>query len=461
MIIVLSFVMAASLSNTETNEDGISALITKVEKTNHDLKEKDNSSFSQQFFINPSNFINTRNDLSEPFALYLTEKISSALKAKNYKIAALSQQSLALNGWEIEGQWRLRGTRANIKLVATLWNEGKKEKSFSIPYTIETEAAENKALHTPNDAHTWGRTIANKLRSEIDPGKAYRIHIVDFKTAGSTDVNLALNIAAWLQQFFDESNAFTVVTPYKELTEMSATTLQQRLDRRGNKKTPSLTTTLTDIELELHGKIQQSNDKILILTHLKRRNGSKSDTISVKFPKELLPKKLQQHTQKKQSTFNGKRPEKDIFKNGLKLELTSNRGEDKAIFNQYDTKRFFATANKNAYIYIFSLPQDDENSKHNAFLLYPTDAKPTFSTKRSLTMFDSKNIMGQNSASNLITKLNIVAIASEEEIKTPLDGITTIIEYRRFLRRALEKARRNNTGYAETKMSIAVMEQRN
>lgn len=457
LVFALLVTMAANLANTCTTAEGIANLLEQVEKYSSENKDTN----TKRFLISSSNFVNAQNNLSEPFALELTEKITGQFQNKNYKTWFASSENLKFNGWEIDGQWRPLGTKTSVKLQATLWKDGKEETSLSSAFSLDTSAPENKALYAPHDANTWGRSIINKLRLEVDRGAAHKIKIKLFERVGDTPKNAAAAITNWMQHFVKHSNTFLLTSTYEELTNADIKTLQERLDNKGFTKNPSLSLILADVSLELRAKVEKKDDVVFIFASIVNGKGQQSNIVSVELKQNLIPTPLLKTATIKETYYGDLLPKKGETKNGLKISLASNKDMGKTIYNGYEDKRFFMSPNHDAYVYLFALPKEEDVAKHVAFLLYPEKTEPVLVKKGKLVSFSAKNIPGQNSSKTLSTNIDIVAIASEEIIRVSLDGISDIAEYRRFLRRALEKSRRNHTGYAEMTIPIIVRKERN
>ncbi|MEA3332170.1 MAG: DUF4384 domain-containing protein, partial [Pseudomonadota bacterium] len=148
-------------------------------------------------------------------------------------------------------------------------------------------------------------------------------------------------------------------------------------------------------------------------------------------------------------------PAGHISKSGLKVEISTNRGDNLPRYHQGEQIRFLIRINRNAWIYIFYLNPDS-----SATLLYPLDHKNRPDANSSRLLANRLLILPDDGCpydlkvSEPFGKDQVMVIASEKRIPLPDQESPIWQKANKLLDDLRNQMLRENCGYAEAKIEL-------
>ena len=227
------------------------------------------------------------------------------------------------------------------------------------------------------DRESWARYLVRKLEQHApDPGSR-KVHLRDFKVKSKKcSSDLGPYLTGWLRPALAEGRMFVPLDQQRALKGLSTNTLRTRGTRaiRPNLPGPDVGTSLTADLLKADGEIKGVawlyEKKVEVQVRVTGRKGQQITAASADIPSGLFPADLL----KPDPSTPGSKPlslktgTEGISKGGLRVELTTTRGEGRPLYHKDEHIRFLIRLNRSAWVYLFDL---DPNG--NATLLYPVD----------------------------------------------------------------------------------------
>jgi len=327
--------------------------------------------------ISPNDLYDARSGLSLPLAPLLRGKLIDAMKARGVRVllpGADAERSMIL-----QGTWQKQGPdlSLHVKILALGHDGPEAVASASARVPLKKIDAD---LLIP-DRESWARYLVRKLeRNTITPAQ-WKVHVGVFNIKSKTcNPELGAYLSGWIQPAMAQSRMFMPLDQKQVLRGLSVNTLRKRGTRaiRPQHSAPeggiSLTADLMDADGEVKGKAWRHKDRVEVQVkvvsskkHHQVITAASADVPSTLFPPELLkPPETPIPTSSPVPQTIGEA--QGISKDGLRVDLTTTRGEGRAFYSEGERIRFVLRLNRRARVYLFDL-----DPQGNATLLYPVD----------------------------------------------------------------------------------------
>ena len=327
----------------------------------------------QPVLISPHDLYDAETGLSLPFANQLRGKLITEMKKEGVRVllAGADEEKFMI----LQGAWQKQGADLAIDLKVMKLGPYGPETIASASEKMPFNKIDPGAL-TP-DRESWARYLVRKLERNTKLRNSLKVYMRDFKVKSRTcGDGLGPYLAGWLRPALAESRMFVPLEQQRALKGLSVTTLRTRATRAirpnlpGSGSKTSLTADLLKADGELKGGAWLHRQKVEVRVRVTDRNGQQITAASADIPSGLFPQEML----KPVSTRPGPVPSdpeeasEGISKNGLRVELTTTRGEGKPMYHKDELIRFLIRLNRSAWVYLFDL-----DPKGNAALLYPVD----------------------------------------------------------------------------------------
>jgi len=273
----------------------------------------------------------------------------------------------------LQGTWQKQGEDLAIDLkvmkLGTYGPEAVASASEKVPLKkIDTDAL------TP-DRESWARYLVRKLEQNTSDRDTRKVHLRNFKIKSKkASSDLGPYLIGWLRPALAEGRMFVPLDQQRALKGLSANTLRTRGTRAIRPNLPDTGTSLTADLLKADGEIKGvawlHDKKVEVQVRVTGKQGQQITAASADIPSRLFPGDL---LKPDPSTPGSKPPvvktgTEGISKGGLRVELTTTRGEGRPLYHKGEHIRFLIRLNRSAWVYLFDL-----DPKGNATLLYPVD----------------------------------------------------------------------------------------
>ena len=414
--------------------------------------------------ISTNDFFDAHSGLSLPLAVQLRGKFITNMKKQGARVllpGSDEDKYLILQGtWQREGKF----LGLDIKIMGL--NSDGPEVVAAASSKILLKRIDERALVA--DLDSWGRYLVRKLESRVRNRKRHTVYLRKFRPKGelNSHPDLALYLADWMRPALAESNLFRVLDPQRELRNLEVAELRTRgmgQSRGGtgsqneNRQSGSLTADLLRSDSELWGSAWLNHEDIEVQASILDLTGRQVTAAKVAVPKSLLPSYLvgtsvaKTVTQKSLSSQESK----TISRGGLKVEISTDRGEDRPLYYKGEQIRFLVRINRDAWVYIFYL-----NPDKSALPLYPLDNRnqPVHNSQKlkanRLLVLPDDGCPYDLKVSPPFGRDKVLVIASEKQISLPVIESSDWQSAGQLLQRLRNQALKDNPGYAESRVAV-------
>lgn len=329
----------------------------------------------QPVLISSHDLYDAKTGLSLPLATQLRGKLITEMKKQG--VRALLPGADDEKFMILQGTWQRQGEDLAIDLKVMKLGAYGPEAVASASEKVPLRKIDADAL-TP-DRESWARYLVRKLEQNTSNRDSRKVHMRDFKVKSKKcRSDLGPYLTGWLRPALAEARIFVPLDQQRALRGLSANALRTRGTRaiRPNLSGPDAGTSLTADLLKADGEIKGvawlHEKKVEVQVRVTGRQGQQITAASADIPLRLFPGDLL----KPEPSGPGTRPPapetgaQGISKGGLKVELTTTRGEGRPLYHEGEHIRFLIRLNRSAWVYLFDL-----DPKGNATLLYPVDEK--------------------------------------------------------------------------------------
>ena len=321
--------------------------------------------------ISTNDLYESQSRLSLPLAIRLRGKLITEMKLKGCRV--LLPGADTENAMILQGTWQKEGETLRIDLKVMKLGPSGPEAVASASQSLPLNMIDDASL-TP-DRESWARYLVRKLETNaINPSRR-TLHMSDFQVRGKRcSDDLGSYLAGWMRPALAESRMFLPLDQQQALKGLSVDSLRTRGTRAfrpvaaNPRETTSLTADLLKADGEMQGSAWLHEKKVEVRIRISDRQGQQFSAASADVPSALFPQYLLEAP-----VQNGEQPENSshpsagaISKEGLKVELTTTRGEARPFYRNGEHIKFVIRINRSAFIYLFDL-----DPKGNAILLYP------------------------------------------------------------------------------------------
>ena len=329
----------------------------------------------QPVLISSHDLYDARTGLSLPLATQLRGKLITEMKRQGVRalLPGADEEKFMI----LQGTWQKQGEDLAIDLKVMKLGVYGPEAVASASEKVSLKKIDTVAL-TP-DRESWARYLVRKLEQNTSDRDIRKVHLRDFKVKSKkASSDLGPYLTGWLRPALAEGRMFVPLDQQRALKGLSANTLRTRGTRtiRPNFSVSDAGTSLTADLLKADGEIKGvawfHEKKVEVQVRVTGRQGQQITAASADIPAGLFPGDLLKPdlADPVTSPTTPKTGSEGISKGGLKVELTTTRGEGRALYHKDEHIRFLLRLNRSAWVYLFDL-----DPKGNATLLYPVDEK--------------------------------------------------------------------------------------
>ncbi len=463
--LTLSFpaVAAASFWDTEPEPEKVtldSAVSTLCEK----LVDQAGLVRGKPVLISTNDFFDANSGLSLPLAVQLRGKFITNMKRQGARVllpGSDEDKYLILQGtWQREGKF----LGLDIKIMGL--NSDGPEVVAAASSKILLKRIDERALVA--DLDSWGRYLVRKLENRVRNRKRHTVYLRKFRPKGelNSHPDLALYLADWMRPALAESNLFRVLDPQLELRNLEVGELRTRglgqdyggsVSQNGNRQRGSLTADLLRSDSELWGSAWLNHDDVEVRASILDLTGQQVTAAKVSVPKSLLPSYLVATAAAETVTSKSLLPqaEENISRGGLKVEISTDRGEDRPLYFKGEQIRFLIRINRDAWVYIFYL-----NPDKSALPLYPLDNRnqpvrnPAKLKANRLLVLPDDGCPYDLKVSPPFGRDQVLVIASEKQISLPKIESSDWQSADKLFSRLRNQVLKDNLGYAEAQIVV-------
>ena len=323
--------------------------------------------------ISANDLYESQSRLSLPLAIQLRGKLITEMKQRGCRI--LLPGADAENAMILQGTWQKQGDNLRIDLKVMKLGPSGPEAAASASQSVPLKMIDKESL-TP-DRESWARYLVRKLETNAMNPARRTLHMGDFQVKGRRcSDDLGTYLAGWIRPALAESRMFLPLDQQKALKGLSVANLRTRGTRAfrpvaaKRDETTSLTADLLKADGEMKGSAWLHEKKVEVRIRVNDRQGQQFTAASADVPSALFPQYLLKAPATESNKQNtGSAPSAGaISKDGLKVELTTTRGEARPFYRNGEHIKFVIRLNRSAFVYLFDL-----DPKGNAILLYPVD----------------------------------------------------------------------------------------
>ncbi len=414
----------------------------------------------QPVFISTNDFFDAHSGLSLPLAVQLRGKFITEMKRRGARVllpGSDEDQYLILQGtWQKEGKF----LALDLKIME-IGKDGPEAVAAASSKILLTRIDKTALIA---DLDSWGRYLVRKLESQVRDRKRQSVYLRKFKPKGEllSQPDLALYLNDWIRPALAESNLFRALDPQQDLKNLNVEQLRTRGLRQSRgirpdlKSETDLTADLLQSDTELWGSAWRNRDKLEIRASILNTIGRQVTAATVAVPDTLFPNYLvTTNAPKKIEADAISMPAGHICKGGLKVEISTNRGDNLPRYRQGEQIRFLIRINRDAWIYIFYLNPDG-----SALLLYPLDNKnqPDANSLRlqanRLLVLPDDGCPYDLKVSEPFGNDQVMVIASEKRMPLPTEESPRWQKSNELLDDLRNQMLRENCGYAEAKIEL-------
>lgn len=331
--------------------------------------------------ISSNNLCDAQTGLSLPLATLLRDKLITAMKKRGVKVllpgADEDEYMLLL------GSWKTQGDNLAIDLQVAQLTENGPETKASASTLVPLSQIDTKDL-TP-DRNAWACYLVKQLEDKALDYRQRTLHIAPFDGTGCND-GFKHYLVNWLRPALASSTISIPLDQGENLRKITVETLRSRGTRgispqqKTQSEQHSLTANLLNAETELKGFFYRHTDSIEIQARICDRQGRQITAATVEVPSSFFPPNLlcPSPAPTYLNQLSNVNCASGITINGLKVELTTSRGEGRPYYRNGEEIRFLIQLNRPAWVYLF-----DFNSAGEATLLYPVDENGELANNRS------------------------------------------------------------------------------
>lgn len=327
----------------------------------------------QPVLISTHDLYDAKTGLSLPLATQLRGKLITEMKKQGVRalLPGVDEEKFMI----LQGTWQKQGEDLAIDLKVMKLGSYGPEAVASASEKVPLKKIDTDAL-TP-DRESWARYLVRKLEQNTSDRDSRKVHMHDFKVKSKkASSNLGPYLTGWLRPALAEGRMFVPLDQQRALRGLSANTLRTRGTRAIRPNLPdagsSLTADLMKADGEIKGVAWLHDRKVEVQVRVTGRQGQQITAASADIPSGLFPGDLLKPDPAAPVTMpSAIETGKDgISKGGLRVELTTTRGEGRPLYQKDEHIRFLIRLNRSAWVYLFDL-----DPKGNATLLYPVDEK--------------------------------------------------------------------------------------
>ena len=327
----------------------------------------------QPVLISPHDLYDAKTGLSLPLATQLRGKLITEMKRQG--VRTLLPGADGEKFMILQGTWQKQGEDLAIDLKVMKLGAYGPEAVASASEKVPLKKIDTDAL-TP-DRESWARYLVRKLEQNTSDRDSRKVHMRDFKVKSrKCSSDLGPYLTGWLRPALAKGRMFVPLDQQRALKGLSANTLRTRGTRAIRPNLPgkgtgtSLTADLLKADGEIKGVAWLHDKKVEVQVRVIGRQGQQITAASADIPSGLFPGDLLKPVLA--APIAGptapKKGSEGISKGGLKVELTTTRGEGRPVYHKDEHIRFLLRLNRSAWVYLFDL-----DPKGNATLLYPVD----------------------------------------------------------------------------------------
>ena len=413
--------------------------------------------------ISTNDFFDAHSGLSLPLAVQLRGKFITNMKKQGARVllpGSDEDKYLILQGtWQREGKF----LGLDIKIMGL--NSDGPEVVAAASSKILLKRIDERALVA--DLDSWGRYLVRKLENRVRNRKRHTVYLRRFQPKGGLNAHpdLALYLADWMRPALAESNLFRVLDPQLELKNLAVAELRTRGlgqnsgagSQAENRTRGSLTADLMRSDSELWGSAWLNHEDIEVQASILDLTGRQVSAAKVAIPKSLLPSYLVATVAPETNTPKSLLPQapETISRGGLKVEISTDRGEDRPLYYKGEQIRFLVRLNRDAWVYIFYL-----NPDRSALPLYPLDNRnqpapnPRKLKADHLLVLPDDGCPYDLKVSPPFGQDQVLVIASEKQIPLPILESPDWQSADQFFQRLRNQALKDNPGYAEARVAV-------
>jgi len=331
----------------------------------------------QPLLIAPHDLYDVQTGLSLPLAGLLRGKLITQMKKRGVRVMlpGVEEDQFMI----LQGTWQKEGRDLCLDLKVMRLGPYGPEAVASASEKVPLNKIDATAL-TP-DRESWARYLVHRLERNSPDRDTRTVHMRDFKIKTDTcSLELGPYLVDLLRPALSESRVFVPLDPRSALRGLSTTALRQRGTRAIRPKSQGigLTADLMKADAELRGEAWRHRSKIEVRVKVVDRNGEQITAAAADIPSRLFPEALLQPAKEPYmlSSLSQTCKAGGISKDGLVVELTTDRGEEKPIYHNDERIRFVIRLNRSAWVYLFNL-----DTEGNATLLYPVDVNGRLARK--------------------------------------------------------------------------------
>ncbi len=315
--------------------------------------------------ISANDLYESQSRLSLPLAIQLRGKLITEMKERGCRV--LLPGADAENAMILQGTWQKQGDNLRIDLKVMKLGPSGPEAAASASQSVPLKTIDKASL-TP-DRESWARYLVRKLETNAMNPARRTLHMGDFQVKGKRCSNdLGNYLAGWIRPALAESRMFLPLDQQKALKGLTVAILRTRGTRAFRPvaakpgETTSLTADLLKADGEMKGTAWLHEKKVEVRIRVNDRQGQQFTAASADVPSELFP----QYLLETPAADGNQQNTGAISKDGLKVELTTTRGEARPFYRNGEHIKFVIRLNRSAFVYLFDL-----DPKGNAILLYP------------------------------------------------------------------------------------------
>ena len=225
------------------------------------------------------------------------------------------------------------------------------------------------------DRTSWARYLVRLLEKNTSDMERRKLHIRNFVVKSNRcSPEIGPYLDGWIRPALAESRLFIPLDQQRALRDFDVPTLRTRGTRAirpdlpKNGETGSLTADLLQANAEMKCLVWLHQKNIEVQVKVTDLNGLQLTAASAEIPLGFFPQELLIPPEAKKSESNA--PRCCVTKDGLIVELATNRGEGRPFYHQGERIRFLVRLNRAAWVYLFNFNPDGE-----ATLLYPLDER--------------------------------------------------------------------------------------
>ncbi len=414
--------------------------------------------------ISPNDLTDAATGLSLPLATLLRDKLITEMKKNGARVLlpGADEDFFML----LQGTWKTQGDDLAIDLkVMRLTNDG--PETIAAASTLVPLNKIDASDLTP-DRNAWARYLVRKLELKALERSQHTLYVAPFEGNGCAD-DFKHYLVNWLRPALADSSIMTPLDQAKNMRDVSVETLRTRGTRgiapqkKATSDEHSLTADLLNAETELKGIFYRHQNTIEIHARIIDRQGVQVTAAQVEVPASLFPADLLKQPPAPKFIPNAGTPNgaPGVSVNGLKIELTTTRGEGRPYYSRGEEIRFLMRLNRPAWVYLF-----DFNSAGEAVLLYPVDDNGYLANGRSgfLHAPEKPLILPEDGYSYELVASppfgtdRVLAVAAERPLNIPKDlaGQWARADY--LLEQLRLQGMKRRDGYAEAQVELVTGE---